>query len=58
MPAIWENKADFDAKLAKLGADAKDAATKVKDEASFKTTFPEVQKNCGGCHNLYRKKPS
>jgi cytochrome c556 len=58
LPAIWENKADFDAKLAKLGADAKDAAAKVKDEASFKAVFPEVQKNCGGCHQTYRKRQS
>jgi len=58
LPAVWENKADFDAKLAKFGADAKDAAAKVKDEASFKAVFPEVQKNCGGCHNTYRKKAS
>jgi cytochrome c556 len=58
LPAIWENKADFDAKLAKFGADAKDAASKVKDEASFKAVFPEVQKNCGGCHQPYRKRAS
>jgi cytochrome c556 len=58
LPAIWENKADFDSKLAKFGADAKDAAAKVKDEASFKTVFPEVQKNCGGCHQTYRKRQS
>jgi len=58
LPAIWENKADFDAKLAKFGADAKDAAAKVKDEASFKAVFPEVQKNCGGCHQTYRKRAS
>ena len=58
LPAIWENKADFDAKLAKFGADAKDAAAKVKDEASFKAAFPEVQKNCGGCHQTYRKRAS
>jgi cytochrome c556 len=58
LPAIWENKADFDAKLAKFGADAKDAAAKVKDEASFKAVFPEVQKNCGGCHQPYRKRAS
>jgi cytochrome c556 len=58
LPAVWENKADFDAKLAKLGADAKDAAAKVKDEVSFKAIFPEVQKNCGGCHQTYRKKTS
>ena len=58
LPAVWQNKADFDAKLAKLGADAKDAAAKVKDEASFKTAFPEVTKNCGGCHQPYRKPAS
>ncbi len=58
LPAVWENKADFDAKLTKFGADAKVAAAKVKDEASFKAAFPEVQKNCGGCHQLYRKRPS
>jgi cytochrome c556 len=56
LPAVWENKADFDAKLAKFGADAKDAAAKVKDEASFKAAFPEVMKNCGGCHQTYRKR--
>ena len=58
LPAVWENKADFNAKLAKFGADAKDAAAKVKDEASFKAVFPEVQKNCGGCHQTYRKRQS
>jgi len=58
LPAIWENKADFDAKLVKFGADAKAAAAKVTDEASFKAAFPDVQKNCGGCHNTYRKKAS
>jgi cytochrome c556 len=58
LPAVWENKADFEAKLAKFGADAKDAAAKVKDEASFKTVFPEVQKNCGSCHQTYRKRQS
>ena len=36
LPAIWENKADFDAKLAKFGADAKAAADKVNDLDSFK----------------------
>ena len=58
LPPVWENKADFDAKLVKFGADAKDAAAKVKDEASFKAVFPEVQKNCGGCHQTYRKRQS
>ncbi|HYW60917.1 MAG TPA: cytochrome c [Xanthobacteraceae bacterium] len=58
LPAVWEKKADFDAKFVKLGADAKEAAAKVTDEASFKTVFPTVQKNCGGCHETYRAKKS
>ena len=58
LPAVWEKKADFDAKFKKFGEDAKDAATKVTDEASFKVAFPAVQKNCGGCHETYRLKKS
>jgi cytochrome c556 len=58
LPAIWEKKADFDAKLAKLGSDAKAAESKVKDLESFKNEVNEVRKNCGGCHNTYRQKAS
>jgi cytochrome c556 len=56
LPTIWENKADFDAKLAKMSADAKAAADKVTDIDSLKTGVGEVRKNCGGCHNVYRAK--
>ncbi|MBI3434757.1 MAG: cytochrome c [Proteobacteria bacterium] len=58
MPAIWKSKPDFEAKLAKLGADAKAASGKVTDLATFKAEFPLVQKNCGGCHEDYRAKKS
>jgi cytochrome c556 len=58
LPAIWEKKDDFTAKLKKFGEDAKDAEAKVTDEASFKAVFPTVQKNCGGCHETYRMKKS
>ena len=58
LPALWEKYDDFKAKAAKLGVDAKAAAANVKDEASFKATFPEVTKNCGGCHQAYRKPAS
>jgi cytochrome c556 len=58
LPVIWEKMDDFKAKFAKFGADAKDAQDKVTDEASFKATFPVVQKNCGGCHQTYRVKKS
>ena len=58
LPAIWEKKDDFNAKLKKFGEDAKEAQTKVTDEASFKAAFPTVQKNCGGCHETFRVKKS
>jgi cytochrome c556 len=58
LPAVWEKKDDFLAKLKKFGEDAKEAQAKVTDEATFKTVFPAVQKNCGGCHETYRQKKS
>lgn len=54
LPSIWENKADFDAKLAKFEADSKEAAGAVTDLASFKTAWGKVMANCGGCHKPYR----
>jgi cytochrome c556 len=56
LPKIWENKSDFEARFAKLGADAKAAQASVTDLDSFKTAFAGVGKNCGGCHELYRMK--
>ena len=58
LPAIWENKADFDAKLAKLSSDSKAAEPKVKDLDTFKASMGDIGKDCGGCHNTYRKKTS
>ena len=56
LPAIWTNKADFDAHFAKLGADSKAALAKITDEATFKADFPPIFKDCGGCHKTYRAK--
>jgi len=58
LPALWENKADFDAKLVKFSAEAKAAGGKVTDLDSFKAQMGEVGKNCGGCHQPYRKRQS
>ena len=58
LPAIWANKADFDARFAKFGADAKAAQGSVKDLDSFKGAFGGLTKNCGGCHETYRAKKS
>ena len=56
--SIVLNKADFEAKLTKFSADAKAAGAKVTDLNSFKAQMGEVGKNCGGCHQTYRKKQS
>src|SRR5262249_17264369 len=50
LPAIWENKADFTARLGKLASDSKAAMDATKDLDSFKIQITEVRKNCGGCH--------
>ncbi len=58
LPAIWENKSDFQAKLAKFAQDSKAALDATKDLDSFKVQITEVRKNCGGCHQTYRKRTS
>lgn len=56
LPKIWEAKADFDARFAKFGADAKAAADSVKDLDSFKVAFGGLTRGCAGCHETYRMK--
>lgn len=56
LPTIWENRADFEARLTKMANDAKTAEAAVTDLDSFKAQFTEVQKNCGGCHQTYRQR--
>jgi cytochrome c556 len=59
LPAIWENKADFEARLVKFGTDSKAAQSAVKDFETFKATWGSLLKdNCGGCHEKYRQKKS
>jgi cytochrome c556 len=58
LPKIWEDKADFNARLTKLAADAKAAAGTVSDLDSFKAAMGTIGKECGGCHEIYRAKKS
>ena len=51
---VWENRADFDAKLADLIKVAGDAKAKATTEASFKEIHPAVVKACDNCHADYR----
>ncbi|MAY60882.1 MAG: cytochrome C556 [Rhizobiales bacterium] len=56
-PAIWENKADFEAKAIAL-KDAADAgiASPPSDVDGLKAMFGPLTKNCGSCHETYRLK--
>lgn len=58
LPAIWENKSDFEARLAKFARESKAAMDATKDLDSFKLQITEIRKNCGGCHQTYRKRTS
>jgi cytochrome c556 len=42
--------------MAKFSADAKAAAGRVTNAETLKVEVGEVRKNCGACHNVYRKK--
>jgi cytochrome c556 len=55
LPVVWEKKSDFLSRFDKLAADCKAAENAIKDEASFKSEWPKVTGNCGGCHKEYRK---
>ncbi len=54
LPIIWQQKSDFVTRFEKLGREAADAQTSIKDEVSFKAVFPALLKNCGDCHQTYR----
>ena len=53
-PKIWENRADFDAKLAAFIKVAGEAKTKATNEEAFKTVHQAVIKACDNCHADYR----
>jgi cytochrome c556 len=55
MPAIWDKPAEWQAAIKKFADDAKAAQAAAKDLDSFKTAFANVAKNCGGCHETFRK---
>jgi cytochrome c556 len=55
LPAIWENKADFEERFTKLAEAAKAADASITDVDTFEAEWPKVMGNCGGCHKKYRK---
>jgi cytochrome c556 len=56
LPAIWENKADFDARLAKFTGDINaGVAASPQDQAAVQAAFGTIAGNCSSCHEVYRK---
>jgi cytochrome c556 len=53
-PKIWENRADFDAKMAAFIKVAGEAKGKATTAAAFKEVHPAVIKGCDNCHADYR----
>lgn len=59
LPAIWQKKADFDAKAKNLGTAAAALAVVLKagDKSGAEASLKAMQGNCGACHRMYRKPP-
>ena len=53
---IWQNKADFDAKIPPVAKAIADVKGKVKDKASLKVAYDSIQAKCTDCHETYRVK--
>jgi cytochrome c556 len=54
-PRIWENRADFEAKMAEFQQAAHAAVeAEPQDLESFRTAFSSVAQSCRGCHDEYR----
>jgi cytochrome c556 len=51
---IWDNKPDFDAKLAKLAAVIEESRGKVTDLESLHRTFSVIKQACDECHEVYQ----
>jgi len=58
LAAIWDKPAEWKAAIDKFESDTKAAQASSKDLDSFKAAFETVGKNCGGCHQPFRKPQS
>jgi cytochrome c556 len=54
---VWENKSDFDAKLASFAKAVEDNRAKATTNLDgLKAAYQVVNKSCDDCHELYRIK--
>ena len=55
-PKVWQNKADFDAKVPPVSKTIADVKGSIKDVASLKIAYDKIQEKCTDCHETYRLK--
>jgi cytochrome c556 len=53
-PAIWSDRAGFEAAAAALQASAASAAESVTTLEQLQAVFTEIGASCGSCHQKYR----
>lgn len=55
LPAIWDNKDEFNTRFKKLADAAEAAEPAITDETTFRSVWKDLAGNCSGCHKNYRK---
>lgn len=58
MPAIWTERAKFDAAVTQFAKDVADGRAKATTLDGLKAAMPALGKNCGDCHQAFRKPQS
>src|SRR4029078_4917647 len=53
---IWQNKADFDSRIPPVAKAIADVKGKIKDKASLKVAYDQINGRCNDCHETYRVK--
>jgi cytochrome c556 len=55
LPRIWENKADFEVKIAGFEKAVSENKNKAATLDELKVVFPRINDSCNACHELYRR---
>jgi cytochrome c556 len=55
LPAVWDKRAEFVAAANKFGKDIADHKNKVGTLDGLKAAMPVIGKNCGDCHQAFRR---
>ncbi len=54
-PAVWEKRAEFNALAARFAKNSKDNRGKAKNADDVKAIVALIGKDCGDCHETFRK---